>query len=51
VTGEGDPQGDDHLILGEGLPVQEQSYEVIGFQAALAELLQLAGAGLDEAPG
>lgn len=42
---------DDHLILGEGLAIQDQGHEVIGVQWALAEIAQFPGAGLDEAAG
>ena len=48
---EGDLQGDDHLVLGEGLPIQQEGDKVIGFQPTLAELLELPGTGPEEAPG
>ncbi len=40
-----------HLVLGEGLPIEEQGHEIVPLQPALAELLQLLGTGPDEPAG
>jgi len=41
LAGQGDPQGDDHRVLGEGLPIQEQGDDVVPVQAPFLEGLEV----------
>lgn len=51
LPGEGDPQGEDHRILGEGLPIEGQRDELVGLQVPFQESLELFGAHPQEGPG